>query len=289
MPLQQEATIERLHAFVSLAAAMRHLFICALLGILPITALAQTTRALPQPGQATGSELSTDSVQVSDWASRLMSNDPKVRAMAEDGLVQEAGRSLPLLKRLLDNEDLQLRTLEIIRRIGPPAIPLLVDLLRDERVSIRRSAAEAFIDLAPDTESIQPALRRALVDEDSDVAGDAARALGALGEKASPSVRALVEALSHEEPHVRIFAAGALGSIGPKAQAAREALRAAADDPALRGEAEWALKRIAGVASAEPVASPPVPALPVAPEPQTTAAHTGNPPAGRRPAVRRDR
>ena len=204
-------------------------------------------------------------------------------------------------------------TFEIIQRIGPPAIPLLVDLLRHEWDSIRRSAVNELIDLAPHTESIQPALRRALGDEDSMVAGDAARALGALGKRASPSAGALVNTLSHENPYVRIyaaealasigptaakattalaralddpipgvrwaacealasigpaaqsavpqliealkdeflyvriFAAGALGSIGPKAQSAREALRAAAaNDPTLRDEAEWALSRIEG-------------------------------------------
>src|SRR4029077_19750444 len=107
----------------------------------------------------------------------------------------------PLLRGFLGrgNEELDLPTFEIIRRIGPPAIPLLVDLLRDARVSIRRSAVDELIDLAPDTESIQPALRRALRDEDSQVAGDAARALGALGKRASPSVRALVKTLSHDD------------------------------------------------------------------------------------------
>ena len=203
-------------------------------------------------------------------------------------------------------------TFHIIQRIGPPAIPLLVDLLRHEWTSIRRGAISELIDLVPHTETIQPALRRALRDGDAMVAGDAARALGALGKRASPSVGALVDTLSHEDPYVRvyaaealasigpsaasatnvlagalgdpipgvrwaacealasigpaaqsavpqliealedeflyvrIFAAGALGSIGPKAQSAREALRAAADDPALRDEAEWALSRIAG-------------------------------------------
>ena len=325
---------------------MRHLFICTLLCILSISALAQTTRSTPQPGQARGSDLSTNSASVLDWANRVMANDPKVRAIAEAALVQGAGRSLPLLRRLLNlgNEDLQLKTFEIIRRIGPPAIPLLVELLRHELASIRRNAVDALIDLAPYTESIQPALRRALRDEDSEVAGDAARALGALGKKASPSVRALVTALSHEDPHVRIyaaealasigpnagaatedlaravrdpipgvrwaacealasigpaaesavpqliealtdeflyvriFAAGALGSIGPKAHTAREALGEAANDPTLRDEARWALNRIAGVESGEPVASPLVPAPSVAPQPQTTVAQTGNPP-----------
>ncbi len=56
----------------------------------------------------------------------------------------------------------------------------------------------------------------------------------------------LIEALEDEFLYVRIFAAGALGSIGPKAQSAREALRAAANDPILRNDAEWALSRIAG-------------------------------------------
>jgi len=318
---------------------MRHLFICTLLFILPTPVLAQTTRSLHQPRPSRNSAL------VLDWANRVMANDPKVRAMAEDALVQGAGRSLPLLRRFLNrrNEDLQVQTFEIIRRIGPPAIPLLVDLLRDERTDFRRSAVDALIDLAPNTEWIQPALRQALRDEDSLVARDAARALGALGERASPSVGALVKALSHEEPHVRIYAAealasigpkagaatdalaravgdpipgvrwaaaealasigpaalsavpqliealkdeflyvricaaGALGSIGPKAQTAREALRAAANDPSLRDEAEWALNRIAGVESAEPVVSHPVPAPSVA-QPQTTVAQMSNSP-----------
>src|SRR5687767_4854123 len=105
------------------------------------------------------------------------------------------------------NEDLHVVTLEIIRRIGAPPIPLLVDLLRDGRASIRGSAADALIDLAPHTESIQPALRRVLRDEDPWIAGDAARALGALGDRASPSVGALVKTLSHEDPYVRVYAA----------------------------------------------------------------------------------
>ncbi|HEX6898984.1 MAG TPA: PQQ-binding-like beta-propeller repeat protein [Thermoanaerobaculia bacterium] len=163
----------------------------------------------------------------------MTADDPKVRASAEAELVEEAGRSLPLLRRFLagEDEDLHQQTFEIIRQIGPPAIPLLVELLRHEQVSFRRFAADALIDLAPDTESIQPALRRALRDQDSMVAADAARALGALGKRASPSVRALVEALSHEEPHVRIYTAEALAAIGPKAAAATRDLARALGDP----------------------------------------------------------
>lgn len=207
---------------------MRQLFLCALLCTLPIAAVAQTSR--PQPRRP---RPNFAGISIHEWANRVMSNDAKIRATAQATLVQQPGRSLPLLRRLLntDNEDLQFETFEIIRRIGPPAIPLLLELLRDEQVAFRRFAADAFIDLTPDTVSIQPALRRALRDEDSMVAGDAARALGALHEKASPSVRALVQALSHDEPHVRIYTAEALASIGPNAQAATTDLARALRDP----------------------------------------------------------
>jgi outer membrane protein assembly factor BamB len=250
------------------------------------------------------------------WARRLLDDDPKIRATADADL----------------------------RQVGPRAIPLLVSLLRHESESVRRVAADALIDLAPHTEPIQPALRRALKDKDAIVAGDAARALGALEAKASPSVAALVTTLSHEDGYVRIyaaealasigplaaratnalaealddpvpgvrwaacealasigpaahsavpqlidaledeflyvriFAAGALGSIGPKAQPAREALRAAADDPALRDEAEWALSRIARLKPRGPVASGVVPAPSVAPSLETSVAPAGTPP-----------
>ncbi len=186
-----------------------------------------------------------------------MSNDPKVRAGAEAALVKGAHRSFPLLRRFLasDNEDLHEQTFEIIRQMGTPAIPLLVELLRHDQVSFRRFAADAFIDLTPDTEPIQPALRRALRDEDSMVAADAARALGALNNRASPSVPALVKALSHEEPHVRIYAAEALASIGPKASAATKDLAKALADP-IPGVRWAAGEALAGIGPAAESAVP---------------------------------
>ena len=308
--------------------------------------LSQTVALSQSPLLPTESSLSTNPALIVDWANRLVANDPKVRATAEAALVQAGRGSFPLLRRFLggEHEDLHVVAFQIIQRIGPPAIPLLVDLLRHEWVPIRRGAISELIDLVPHTETIQPALRRALRDEDTVVAGDAVRALGALGKRASPSVGALVTTLSHQDPYVRvyaaealasigpsaasatnvlagalgdpipgvrwaacealasigpaaqsavpqliealedeflyvrIFAAGALGSIGPRAQSARDALRAAADDPALRDEAEWALSRIDGIKSAAPVAAHVAPATSGAPPLQTTVAQTGNPP-----------
>ncbi len=310
---------------------MRTAFICAVLSTFSIASLAQTS----------------NSASANDWEHRVMSKDLKVRATAEATLVKGGTRSLPLLRRFLNrpDEDLHLETFEIIRQIGPPAIPLLVELLRHQETSFRRFAADALIDLPPDTAWIQPALRRALRDDDAMVAGDAARALGALRSRAGPSVPALVKTLSHEDAYVRVYAAealasiglkagvasralanalddpmpgvrwaasealasigpaaqsavpqliealhdeflyvricaaGALGSLGPKAQTAREALHAAAaDDPALRDEAEWALNRITGVEPREPAVTPGVPASLVTSQHEETVAQTGDPP-----------
>jgi outer membrane protein assembly factor BamB/HEAT repeat protein len=309
-------------------------------GLGPTVALSQS------PSPRTHSSSSTSSTTVHYWADRLLAKDPKVRTAAEAALVQGTPRSLTLLRRFLspEHEDLHGVTFEIIRRIGPPAIPLLAELLRDQSDAIRRDAVDALIDLAPDTQWIQPALRQALRGDDPVVAGDAARALGALGKRASPSVGALVTTLSHQDPYVRvyaaealasigpsaakatsalagalddpvpgvrwaacealstigpaaasavpqlidaledeflyvrIFAAGALGSIGPKAQSAQQALKAAATDPRLHDDAEWALNRIAGIESAESAAST-VESAPSIPSPlRTTVVDNTNPP-----------
>src|SRR5262245_29898250 len=196
-------------------------------------ALSQAVALTQSPPPKTQSGLSTSSARVRDWAPRLTADDPKVRATAKATLAREGPRSFPLLRRFLtpEHEDLHVVTFEIIQRIGPAAIPLLVDLLRHESDSIRQSAIDELIDLAPHTEAIQPALRRALRDEDAIVAGDAARALGALGVRAGPSVAALVTTLSHEDAYVRVYAAEALASIGPGAARATSALAEALRDP----------------------------------------------------------
>jgi outer membrane protein assembly factor BamB/HEAT repeat protein len=195
--------------------------------------LSQAVGLAQSPQPDTASSLSTNPAHVRELADWLVAKDPKVRETAEAALVQGARRSFPLLRRFLTPEHNNLHgvTFQIIQRIGPPAIPLLVELLRHDSESIRRSAVDELIDLAPHTEWIQPALRRALRDQDSTVAGDAARALGALGKRATPSVAALVRTLSHEDPYVRVYAAEALASIGPTAATATSALAEALGDP----------------------------------------------------------
>ncbi len=209
------------------------IFVIGLFLLGACTATGQTSASSQKSGLPSESELSGNAALAPGWANRVIAKDSKTRATAEAALVEGAGHSLPLLKRFLSsrNEELHVETFEVLRRMGPAAIPLLAEALRDQRASIRRSAVDVLIDLAPDTERMQPVLREALGDKDSFVARDAARALGALGKAASPSVPALVEALSHREPHVRLYAAEALASIGPKAAKATKALAKAVGDP----------------------------------------------------------
>jgi outer membrane protein assembly factor BamB len=131
-------------------------------------------------------------------------------------------------------------------------------MLTDDRPAVRRQAIDLLVDLAPDTESVQPEMRAALEDADVMVARDAARALGALGERAAPSAPALVNALTHRDPHVRLYAAEALASVGPAAGAtATTALINALDDP-FPGVRWAACEALAGIG---PAAAPAVPRL----------------------------
>jgi outer membrane protein assembly factor BamB/HEAT repeat protein len=214
------------------------------------------TRDLSVPME---SDLSREPDLVLGWSNRLLAHDPKVRTTATTVLVQGGRRSLPVLRRCLraPDERLHLEAFGILRRIGPQAIPLLADMLRDKRPSIRRQAIDVLIDLAPDTALIQSALRGGLRDEDSIVAGDAARALGALGERARPSVSSLIKTLGHRDPYVRVYAAEALASIGPAAASATKELSRALGDsiPGVRWAACEAL------AAMGPAAAPAVPQL----------------------------
>ncbi len=181
----------------------------------------------------TDSELLAKPGVVQIWAERLLADSQKVRAQAASELIQGGAKSLPLLRRFLfgSNAALRRESFEITRRIGADAIPLLTGLLESNEIPTRRQAISVLVDLAPDTQTVQPALIRALYDADLPVARDAARALGALGVRASPSLPHLVKSLSHQDPQVRLYAAEALASIGPYAAAATPDLAQALRDP----------------------------------------------------------
>jgi hypothetical protein len=186
-----------------------------------------------------------------------MATKGESRGEATTELVRGDEGSLPLVKRMMTSQDAEERQagFDAAYRMGPAAIELLAEMLRDRRVANRRAAVDLLIDMAPETEAIQGELCAALKDRDAMVVRDAARALGALGERGAPSVRSLIEALSHRDAEVRIYSAEALASIGARAAPATDAL------------AELLHDRIAGVrwAACEGLASIGVEAAQAAP------------------------
>jgi outer membrane protein assembly factor BamB/HEAT repeat protein len=176
----------------------------------------------------------------------------------------------PALVRALEDDD-PLVARDAARALGAlgaqaaPSVPALVNSLSIRDDHLRIYAAEALASIGPGAAAASPDLAEALHDPVAGVRWAAAEALAAIGPPAAPAVPRLTDALRDEFLLVRICAAGALGSIGTAAAAAVDPLRAAAADPALRAEAEWALERITGIAPRLPASQP--------------AAATGEPPA----------
>ena len=95
---------------------------------------------------------------------------------------------------------------EALKKIGSPAVPALVEALKDEDKDVRAHAAETLGNIG-DPSAI-PALTEAL--NDAGVRIIATEALGKLGASGVP---ALVEALRCSHPGVNITAASALGRV----------------------------------------------------------------------------
>lgn len=141
-----------------------------------------------------------------------------------------------------------------LRRIGPPAVPVLVEALRRSEPPVRRQVLELLGERPPFGEAVidrLEAIIAALQDPDAGVRACAATTLGRLGSDACGSTDALVRTLGDPVPEPRLAAARSLGELGPCAASAHEELAARLNDadPRLRFEAARALWRTARDAS----------------------------------------
>jgi HEAT repeat protein len=134
-------------------------------------------------------------------------------------------------------------SLEIIR-LGAPAVPALVELLRDPDPALRALAARTFWGMGAKAGAAAPALAEALGDPEVKVRVGAAMALDNMGPPAAPAVAALVGTLRDRDPEVRQWSARALGSIGPAAESAVPALQKVAKLEGVQGAAEEAIRKI---------------------------------------------
>ena len=129
--------------------------------------------------------------------------------------------------------DVRSRAAQVLGLIGPEAqaaAPTLVEVLRDPEARVRVRAAEALWQVAQDPTGVA-LLAAVLGDEDGVLRRDAARFLGQMGPAARPAVPALVEALRDADDATRVPVAEVLGRIGPGAAAAVPALAEALREP----------------------------------------------------------
>jgi NADH dehydrogenase len=136
---------------------------------------------------------------------------------------------LGLLAR--EEEPAQQEAVAALSRLGPAAVPKLIDGLKDDDWQIRNQAAVVLGTIGPAAKAAVPALVDALQDEDKYLRTHAAGALGKIGPDAKAAVPALIRALRDNEEDVRREVAAALGHIGPDAKEALPALVELFNDP----------------------------------------------------------
>ena len=158
------------------------------------------------------------------------------------GLIADPRTTRPLAQALIkeDNEWIRCEMGAALGRIGPPATPVLVMVLKEGNLDARYIAAIALAGTGS-VETVEP-LMEALQDEDWRVRGVAAQALGCLGDPAA--IRPLARALNDTVSYVRRHAAWSLALIGGPAacRALSKALRD--EDSYVRRIAEATLETI---------------------------------------------
>jgi HEAT repeat protein len=161
--------------------------------------------------------------------------DPHVQTVATKALgeIGPAADVVPALTERLGVGDraATIRALSRFKAEARPAIPALLELLKDPDPRIRWEAARTLGKIGADAAVAVPALVEAFKDPEAPVREHAAEALGDIGPPAKDGVPALIEALRDADMKVRRDAARSLGLIGPAAKTALPALRQLDKDP----------------------------------------------------------
>ena len=162
---------------------------------------------------------------VAQWRTLATDKEPKVRIDAVAGLGKIGPLAIPILTDLLKDDDWRVRQAAVlaIAAMGSEAksaIPALGLLREDKDRTVRRIVVLAFSELGP---CAWPCLMDVLIDERGEVRKNVAIALILFAEP-KRTVPALTELLNDKDYPVRVAAAVCLGKIGPDAKAAVPAL-----------------------------------------------------------------
>ena len=106
---------------------------------------------------------------------------------------------MAVMTQLLATLRAQQLAADALTRIGPPAVPMLVEALRGTDGEVRRQACEVLMRMGPDARGAVPELVRLLDDQDEELRRMAATALGRIGPDAGEAVPALMRQLLEGE------------------------------------------------------------------------------------------
>ncbi len=170
------------------------------------------------------------------WVAHLRSDDPARRYLGAYWLYLVGPAAAPgaaALEKLLKDADVGTRrqaalTLANCGPRGKAAVPVLLDILRDEKVPIDHIfAAIALGRIGPDAAAGVPLLIRMLKAESDAARSKAALALGRIGRKAAKAEGPLRAALRDKDADVRTCAAVALWYVSQESKLSVPVLRAA--------------------------------------------------------------
>ena len=156
--------------------------------------------------------------------------DPVYTAIAIQE-IEPAETAIPVFIQSLSNPDpyVQNITVQVLKWIGAPAVPSMMELLKSGNWTVRLAAIEILGTIGAEAKTAVPSLTLMLQARSSRIRSYAATALGDIGLEAKTAIPALMELL--RDPKVQLNAIYALGQIGSDAHVVVPALMELLRDP----------------------------------------------------------
>ena len=138
----------------------------------------------------------------------------------------EAGIAIPAIIQLLkDKKGKKLAPLSVeeaaddaLRKIGPPTVHILIQMLKNKDESVRKAAVEALENIGAEANTAIAPFTELLTDNNEEVRAAAAFVLGKMGSEAKTAIPTLTMLLKDKNKDVRRAAAEALGKYRPLGQ-----------------------------------------------------------------------
>jgi len=147
------------------------------------------------------------------WAVRIAS------AQSISLIGKESIKTIPSLISALEDPDwrVRYRVVNTLAEVGEPAVPALLEVLKQKSSIIRKEALECLGEMKIPDPNIIKNISNLLTSNSEKVRGKAADALRSIGKEAVP---ALLKALEKASTKMKIIIISALGGIGTEAKAA---------------------------------------------------------------------